>query len=130
MPRSIKRPQTVAQRAAAVCLSKKATDIVIVDLRKIKNAFADFFVICSCDSDTQVRAVSGAVQEELKKVDVAPSHVEGESVGQWVLVDYVDVVVHVFHRAARIYYNLERLWGDAKVTPVADEAPAKGAARK
>jgi ribosome-associated protein len=119
--RSIKRPLTVAQRAAAACLSKKATDIVIVDLRKIRTAFADYFVICSCDSDTQVRAVSGAVQQQLKEVEVAPFHVEGMSVGQWVLIDYVDVIVHVFHRTARMYYNLERLWGDGKITHVKDD---------
>ena len=129
MPNIIKLSPAIAKRAAELALSKKAFDVNIVDLRKIKNAFTDFFVICSCDSDTQVRAVAGAIQEGLKESGVGVYHREGESVGQWVLIDCVDVVIHVFHRVAREYYTLERLWGDAKITTVTDKVPKTKAAK-
>ncbi len=126
-------PLATAKLAAQLALSKKAYDIVIVDLRKIKNSFADMFVICSCDSDTQVRAVVDAVERGLKDAGMPPVHVEGEALGQWALIDCFDVVVHVFHRAARSYYNLERWGGDAKITRVTSEfdtiAEPKGAAK-
>lgn len=129
MTKQISLSPAIAKRAAELALSKKAFDVNIVDLRKIKNAFTDFFVICSCDSDTQVRAVSGAIQEGLKEAGVGVYHREGESVGQWVLIDCVDVVIHVFHRVAREYYTLERLWGDAKITAVTDKIPKAKVAR-
>ena len=112
MARQIKLPGTLAKRAAHYALSKKAHDVVIIDLRHIKNAFADYFVLCTCDSDTHVRAVSGAVQAGLESLGHATAHVEGEHAGEWVLVDFTDVVVHVFNARTRAFYNLERLWGD------------------
>ncbi len=121
MARQIKLPGTLAKRAAHFALAKNAHDITIIDLRKIKNAFADYFVICSCDSDTHVRAVSAAVQEGMHELGQRPFHVEGEQVGQWVLIDFADIVVHVFHKHARTYYNLERLWGDGKIEKIAEE---------
>ena len=122
MARQIKVPGTLAKRAAQFALAKKAHDVAIIDLRKIKNAFADYFVLCTCDSDTHVRAVSGAIQEGMESLGQFSPHVEGEHAGQWVLIDFTDIVVHVFNTTTRGFYNLERLWGDGKITKVADKA--------
>ena len=100
------------QRAAALCLDLKAHDVVLLDLHRVSDA-TDFFLIASGTSDTHVRAVAGHVVDELRKIGVRPHHVEGLAQGRWVLVDYVDFVVHVFHPAMRQFYQLERLWGDA-----------------
>jgi len=104
----------LARRAAELALSKKAQDVVILDLRGL-SAVTDFFVICSGLSDTHVRAIADAVEEGLKREGSRKWHVEGYSHRRWVLLDYVDVVVHVFHHKTREFYLLERLWGDAKV---------------
>jgi ribosome-associated protein len=101
-----------ARRAAALCLDLKANDVVLLDLRRISDA-TDYFLIASGTSDTHVRAIAGHVMEALRKEGIRPHHVEGLEQGRWVLVDYVDFVLHVFHPALRVYYQLERLWGDA-----------------
>ena len=100
------------ERAAALALERKAADVVALDLRGISSA-TDFFVIASGTSDVQVRSIADHVVDELKKDDVRPTHVEGLSGGNWVLIDFVDLVVHVFHRQVREFYQLETLWGDA-----------------
>jgi ribosome-associated protein len=95
----------------------KAEDIVLMDLRSIKNAVADFFVICSGNSDTHIDAIAESVDHEVNKTDGQnPWHREGENNKIWVLLDYVDVVVHVFKHEIREFYALESLWGDAKIT--------------
>ena len=108
-------------------LSKKGSDIVILDVRKLTSA-ADFFVLCSADSDTQVKAIADAVQEGTEAKGERPWHSEGYQARTWVVVDYVDVVAHVFHREARAFYNLERLWRDAGRTDVADSGETEHAA--
>lgn len=100
------------RRAAELALEKKAADVVVLDLRGLSSA-TDFFVLASGASDTQIKAVSDHVIDELKKEGVRPNHVEGLGGGQWTLLDYVDFVVHVFHPTSRGYYQLELLWGDA-----------------
>lgn len=98
---------------------KKATDIVVMDLRKIKNTVTDFFVICSGNSDTQVEAISKSIEEEVHKAGDTPAwRVEGKSNGQWILMDYVNVVAHIFLKDKREFYGLEELWGDAKTTQI------------
>lgn len=94
----------------------KGTDITIMDLRAIENTVCDYFVLCSGSSNTQVTAISGAVQRTVSQADghVKPWHVEGESNAEWILVDYVDVVVHIFQKRIREHYDIEGLWGDAK----------------
>ena len=99
-------------RACLIALELKAIDVVALDLRGLSSA-TDFFVIASGMSDVQVKAVADHVIEELKKEGVRPEHVEGKQGGRWVLVDYIDFVVHVFHHSAREFYQLESLWGDA-----------------
>lgn len=100
------------REAAQLALEIKAHDVVILDLRGISTA-TDYFVIVSGTSDVQVRAIADHVVEDLKKQGVRPEHVEGLRGGRWVLLDYVDFVVHVFHPYARSFYQLENLWGDA-----------------
>lgn len=105
--------KTLAKKIAKLTLAKKAYDIVILDLRKL-TSITDYFVICSADSDTQVKAVADAVMEGLEKVGIRVWHNEGYVHRNWILLDYVDVVTHVFHKDIRKFYNLERLWGDAE----------------
>lgn len=98
---------------------KKASDIVVMDLRKIKNSVADFFVICSGNSDNQLDAISKSIEEEVHKAgETAAWKVEGKANGQWILMDYVNVVAHLFMKDQRDYYGLEELWGDAKTTRI------------
>ena len=96
---------------------KKASNIVVMDLRDIKNTVSDFFIICSGTSDTQLEAISTSIEEEVIKVNKErPWQSEGKSNRQWILMDYVNVVVHIFLKDVREFYGLEELWGDAKVT--------------
>jgi ribosome-associated protein len=100
------------RRAAELLLERKAYDISLLDLRGISTA-TDFFLIGSGSSDTHVTAVADHLLDEMKQGGVRPAGVEGLRAGRWVLVDFVDFVVHVFHPTAREFYQLERLWGDA-----------------
>ena len=109
--RSNEVPEEI-HRAAELALERKASDVVVLDLRGISTA-TDYFVIASGTSDVQVKAIADHVRDELKKDSVRPEHLEGLRGGRWVLMDYVDFVVHVFHPQAREFYQLERLWGDA-----------------
>ena len=98
----------------------KGQDIQILDLREIENTPCDFFVVCSGNSNTQVSAIVGSVQKNVSKLlKEKPFHTEGYDVAEWVLIDYIDVVVHVFQKQIREYYNIEELWGDAKTTKIA-----------
>jgi len=108
---------TTARRAALLCADLKANDIVVLDLARVSDA-TDYFVIASGSSDTHVRAIAEHVLEELRKEGVRAHHVEGLPQGRWVLLDYIDFVVHVFHPTLRSFYQLERLWGDAATIPI------------
>lgn len=93
---------------------KKATDILVMNLKNVQNAVADYFVICSANSDTQVEAIYDSVEKTVKdKAAELPWHQEGLKNLEWVLVDYISVVVHIFKRDRRSFYGLENLWGDA-----------------
>ncbi len=118
------RPKEIATVVEAA-LDRKATEIVILDLRKA-DGFTDFFVICSGQNSRQIKAIADAIEEQLRKEHaLKPSHVEGYDRGEWVLLDYFDFVIHVFHPETRAFYGLERLWGSAERTEVpAAEAPA------
>jgi ribosome-associated protein len=107
-------------RGVNAALEKKAKDLVILNVREI-SAFADYFIICSGTSDRQVRAIAAAIQENLKTADILPLGVEGEAAGQWVLVDYDDVIIHIFLDPVRTFYDLERLWSEAPRMDVPDE---------
>ena len=102
----------MVDRVADLALDRKAEDVVALDLRGISTA-TDYFVLATGNSDIQVRAIAEHVIDELKVRGARPTHVEGLEGGRWVLIDYIDVVVHVFHPQARVFYQLEDLWGDA-----------------
>ena len=116
------KTKSIQREIAELTLSKKAKDVTIMDLRKV-TSMADYFVVCSGDSEPQVRAIADAVMEGMSRLGERPWHTEGFQNLQWVLLDYVDVVVHVFHREARAFYGLDKLWGDAKIQKVADRKP-------
>jgi ribosome-associated protein len=109
---------TLAQRAAAICLEYKANDVVMLDLRGVTD-MTDFFIVASGTSDTHVRSVGEHVVDEMKKSGARAHHIEGLTQGRWVLLDFVDFVVHLFHPTLREFYQLERLWSDAVVIPIA-----------
>lgn len=100
---------------------KKANDIVLLDLRKVKNAVADFFVICSGNSDKQLDAIADSIDQEVyKALKENPWHVEGKNNKEWMILDYTSVVAHVFRKDRRSYYALEKLWGDAEISEIED----------
>jgi ribosome-associated protein len=100
---------------------KKANDIVLMDLRKVKNAVADFFVICSGNSDKQLDAIADSVDAEVYMgLKENPWHIEGKNNKEWMILDYTNVVAHIFRKDRRSYYALEKLWGDAEITEIED----------
>ncbi|MFW6200931.1 MAG: ribosome silencing factor [Gemmatimonadota bacterium] len=101
------------ERAVDLARERKARDVTVLDLKGISSA-TDHFVICSGTSDIQVRSIAEHLLEELKKEGIRADHVEGLDRARWVLLDYIDFVVHVFHPSAREFYQLENLWGDAR----------------
>ena len=107
----------LAQRAAQIALDTKANDVVILDLRGVTD-MTDFFIIASGTSDTHARSIGEHIVEGMKKEGSPAHHVEGLEKGRWVLLDFVDFVVHVFHPTLRSFYQLERLWADAEPVPV------------
>lgn len=109
----------LANNVTELIFSKKGTDVKILDLREL-TTIADFFVICSGDSDTQVKAIADEVDKKLRDEGIKSWHTEGYNSLNWVLIDYVDVIVHVFKKEAREFYNLEKLWGDAPTVEVTD----------
>ena len=112
-------PAVLADAVIKGMQEKKANRITLVDLREIQNAVCDFFVICHGESDRQVGAIAGSVEDEtLKLVGDKPWHKEGKDNAEWILLDYVNVVVHIFHREARDFYDLESLWADAKIKEI------------
>ena len=119
------REEQIEQLAVTVVQGmreKKARNIVSLDLRHIPNTVCDFFVICSGDSNTHVDGIAGSVQEMTRKqLNDRPWHVEGMGNSEWVLLDYVNVVVHVFQREPRDYYSIERLWADVPRLPWSDD---------
>ncbi|MGH7564905.1 MAG: ribosome silencing factor [Gemmatimonadota bacterium] len=123
--------RVLAEAAAREAVDRRGEDVVLLDLRGLTSA-TDYFIIVSGESDVQVRAIATRIEERLRREEMRPWHVEGLKNGRWVLLDYVDFVVHVFHKAARRYYELERLWADAPAASFASqdtESPDSGADR-
>ncbi|MGB1168683.1 MAG: ribosome silencing factor [Flavobacteriaceae bacterium] len=97
----------------------KGDDIQLLDLREIENTVCDYFIICSGSSNTQVNAITGSIQKLVsKELKDKPWHIEGQNNSEWILMDYVNVVVHVFQKQIREFYDIESLWGDAIVTEI------------
>lgn len=107
-------------RAVELCRERKARGLQVMDLRGLSDA-TDFFLIASGDSEVHVRAIYEHIVEELTKEGVKPAGVEGARAGRWVLIDYIDLIVHVFHPMVREFYQLERLWGDAPAVILEEE---------
>jgi ribosome-associated protein len=117
--------------AVAAAQDKKAEEIAILELEKNSGAFTDYFVVCSGSNPRQVEAIAEEIELRLKRAGHYPAHVEGYKQAEWVLLDYVDFVVHIFVEKARRYYDLERLWKSAKHLAPADlKGPAKRVAAK
>jgi ribosome-associated protein len=112
----MKKSQLKQQVAAAIqaCLDKKAEELSILEMEKGSGAFTDYFVLCSGTNPRQVQAIADEVELRLKEAGLRPTQVEGYKQAEWILVDYVDFVVHVFSEKARKFYDLERLWKTAK----------------
>ena len=111
-------------RAVSAALDKKASQVVVLDLRHTP-AFTDFFVLCSGQNSRQVKAIADSVEEALRAAGVRPAHVEGYDRADWVLMDFFTFIVHVFAPHTRDFYSLERLWGDAERIEIGDESPAR-----
>ncbi|MBN1542767.1 ribosome silencing factor [candidate division KSB1 bacterium] len=109
----------LADRIAQHLIEKKGSDILIMDLRGITSV-TDYFVVCTAESEVQAKAMTEHVAEQLNKNGVRSWHVEGNQASRWILLDFIDVVVHIFQPEIRAFYNLERLWGDAKFIQVKD----------
>jgi ribosome-associated protein len=118
--------------ALAACQDKKAEQISLLEMEQNSGAFTDYFLICSGTNPRQVQAISDEVELRLKRAGLYPNNIEGHRQAEWVLIDYVDFVVHIFSEAARKYYDLERLWKSAKKVEPAELAakPRKRAAAK
>jgi ribosome-associated protein len=123
--KSVKPEQEIAelaQKAASILLDHKANDVVLLSLKGVSD-MTDYFLIASGTSDTHVRALGNAVLGDMKKeTGQMANHSEGLAQGRWVLLDYVDFVVHVFHPTLRNFYQIERLWADAQVVPITADA--------
>lgn len=115
--------------AITACHDKKAEEVTILELEKDSGAFTDYFVVCSGTNPRQIQAISDEVEERLEKHGLHPAHVEGYKQAEWVLLDYVDFVVHIFSEKARKYYELERLWKSAKRME-ASELSAKASTKR
>lgn len=113
---SAREPAAPAMRAALLAQDMKANDVVLLNLQGVTD-MTDFFVIASGTSDTHVRSIGEHIVSEMKKEGVRVHHVEGVQQGRWVLLDFVDFIVHIFHPTLRSFYQIERLWSDAEVVP-------------
>ncbi len=110
-------------------LKKKAKNLIILNVKEY-SSFADYFIICSGTSDRQVQAITASIQENLKEYGIMPLGIEGEKLGRWVLMDYEDVIIHIFYEPVREFYDIERLWSDAPRMEVGDEVTELTALRK
>ena len=122
--RLAKKKESDSHARALLCvnasLEKKARELVILNVSVI-SSFADYFILCSGTSDRQVRAIADAIQENVKKAGMLPLGVEGEAGGKWILLDYDDVIIHVFLESVRAFYDLERLWSETPRMAVPNE---------
>ena len=110
-------PEALAERIAAIASDRKAIDIRVIDLRGVVG-YTDFFVVCTGNTDRQTRAIFDSVHRELKAGGLLPRRVEGDRQASWILMDYLDCVVHIFTPETRAFYRLEQLWGEAPARAV------------
>jgi ribosome-associated protein len=134
IPKKVKQTKTPvwsarkkALQIAKLSQAKQAGDVVLLKVGTL-SSIADYYVICTAGSEPQIRAIVDGVEMALSKEGIRPLSMEGAQVAQWVIVDYNDVILHIFREEARLFYNLDRLWGDAPKTCIADK-PLKGKKR-
>ena len=108
------------KKISELMLEKKALNIKTIDVRKL-TSLTDFFIICSSESEPQTRAITDNIYKNMKKTGIKAWHIEGYENLDWVLLDYINIVVHIFSKKSRSYYDLERLWADGKITKIEDE---------
>lgn len=114
-----KQLESLKEEIIKAIQNKKGYDITLIDLQKIDNAVCDYFVICHGTSDRQVEAIADSVEGEVKKnTKQGPIHIEGYDNAEWIVLDYFDIIVHIFLEEKRYFYQLERLWGDATITEI------------
>ncbi len=118
-----RQSKRLARQLAKYALEKKADKILIMDLRKL-TTMTDFFVVCSADSEVQVKSICDHIEFKMKKRKMKALNREGYTNSKWVLLDYIDTIVHIFHRDTRDFYSLETLWGDAKFEEISEEPEA------
>lgn len=118
--KELKTSQNLAYFIANTAVSKKGSNITILDLRKI-STMVDYFIVITANSEVHARAIADDITKRLRKLGIRRWHVEGHTHGHWILLDYVDVVVHIFLEEERVYYNIESLWGDAPTEKMASE---------
>jgi len=109
----------LVKKITRLIFEKKGSEVKVIELMTV-STIADYFILCSADSDTQVRAIADNIDKSLRDEGIKLWHKEGTTALQWVLLDYVDVVIHVFQKDRRTYYNLEKLWGDAPIMEIED----------
>lgn len=112
-------PLELARKAGILALSKKGFDVKILKLKSLSSV-CDYFVIASGDADVHVKAIANEVKDGLMDIGIKPYHLEGLNKGNWVLLDYIDVIVHIFYEPTRNFYALEKLWGDAPIEELND----------
>ena len=112
------KSKEIAKKMVELMLDKKAFDIKVMHVEKL-TSLSDIFIICSSDSAPQSRAIANHLKDELSKINIKPLHIEGYQHLKWVLMDYINIVVHIFDKQTRQYYNFERLWADAKIDTIA-----------
>lgn len=122
MPKKKSAKIDLKDAVIAGMLEKKANKITVLDLRKLKTAMADYFIVCHGNSDKQVSAIADSVDEQAKKLAGERAwHIEGAELSEWILMDYFDVVVHIFREDKRDFYGIEELWSDAEITHISDK---------
>ena len=111
------KSKELAKKMVELMLDKKAFDIKVMHVEKL-TSLSDIFIICSSDSAPQSRAIANHLKDELSKINIKPLHIEGYQHLKWVLIDYINIVVHIFDKEARDYYNFESLWSDGKIESI------------
>ncbi len=112
--------KTLIKKIVTLIQDKKGYDIKIIDLKGI-SSLTDYFIICSSDSDPQTRAITNHIKKDLSRDKVKPFQIEGLDYMDWILMDYFDIVIHIFKKEKREFYDIERLWGDAKIETIKND---------
>lgn len=116
MAKRLEKNNILLQNIVNVIQDAKGKEIISLDLREIESAICDYFIICTGTSNTHVNSIESKIKKEISKIlSEKPSHIEGNNIGEWVLMDYYNIIVHIFQEQTRNFYNIENFWGDAKL---------------